>query len=167
MEGGFNRDPETVLIVEGEKFATRLKEMVELHPGTQFTISSQREIYTELLETITEEYDNVTVVTSNVYESSFIHERFDMILSSPAFGGRTLSEDPTFTCRELDMVALENLLTHLNSDGDLVIILPGRITFAQGKIGTLRNFIQSTYTLKEIDALPTGVFLRIQQFRPI
>lgn len=159
MEGGFNRDPETVLIVEGEKFTTRLKEMVELHPGTQFTISSQREIYTELLETITEEYNNVTVVESNVYESSFIHERFDMILSSPAFGGRTLSEDPTFTCRELDMVALENLLTHLNGDGDLVIILPGRITFAQGKIGTLRNFIQSTYTLKEIDALPTGVFV--------
>ena len=73
------------------------------------------------------------------------------------------------------MVALENLLTHLNSDGDLVIILPGRITFAQGKVGTLRSFIQSTYTLKEIDELPTGVFantaiqtylINIQNSRP-
>ncbi|MDE5779984.1 MAG: restriction endonuclease subunit S [Lachnospiraceae bacterium] len=175
MEGGFNSDPETVLIVEGEKFVLRLAEMIESHPGTHFTISSQREIYVEILRTITENYRNVSVVESNVYESNYLNERFDMILSSPAFGGRTLSEDPTFICRELEMVALENLLTHLNSDGDLIIVLPGRITFAQGKIGTLRSFIQSTYTLKEIDALPTGVFantaiqtylINIQNARP-
>lgn len=175
MEGGFKRDPETVLIVEGEKFVTRLTEMIELHPGTRFTISTQRETNVELLKIMTDKYDNVTVVESNVYESSFIHERFDMILSSPVFGGRTLSEDPTFMCRELDMVALENLLTHLNSDGDLVIVLPGRFTFAQGKVGALRSFIQSTYTLKEIDELPTGVFantaiqtylINIQNSRP-
>lgn len=158
MEGGFDRDPENVLIVEGEKFVARLVEMIEGHPGTYFTISSQREIYIELLKTITENYENVSVVESNVYRSNYINERFDMILASPAFGGRTLSEDPTFICRELEMVALENLLAHLNSGGDLIIVLPGRVTFAQGKIGTLRNFIQSTYTLKEIDALPTGVF---------
>lgn len=175
MEGGFNRDPESVLIVEGEKFITRITEMIESHPGTHFTISSQREVYTELLKIITEGYCNASVVESNVYESYFLKERFDMILSSPAFGGRTLSEDPTFICRELEMVALENLLTHLNSDGDLIIVLPGRITFAQGKIGTLRSFIQSTYTLKEIDELPTGVFantaiqtylINIQNARP-
>lgn len=159
MEGGFKRDPESVLIVEGEKFVTRIVEMIESHPGTHFTVTSQREVYTELLRTITEGYCNVTIVESNVYESYFLKERFDMILSSPAFGGRTLSEDPTFICRELEMVALENLLTHLNGDGDLIIVLPGRITFAQGKIGTLRSFIQSTYTLKEIDELPTGVFV--------
>lgn len=149
--------------------------MIKSHPGTHFTISSQREVYTELLKTITEGYCNASVVESNVYESYFLKERFDMILSSPAFGGRTLSEDPTFICRELEMVALENLLTHLNSDGDLIIVLPGRITFAQGKIGTLRSFIQSTYTLKEIDELPTGVFantaiqtylINIQNARP-
>ncbi len=175
MEGGFNRDPESVLIVEGEKFVARLKEMIELHPGTQFTITCQTDLYTSLVELMTEGFDNVKVCTSNVYASNFLNERFDMILSSPAFGGRTLSEDDTFTCRELDMVALENLLTHLNSDGDLVIILPGRITFAQGKVGTLRSFIQSTYTLKEIDELPTGVFantaiqtylINIQNSRP-
>lgn len=175
MEGGFNRDPENVLIVEGEKFVSRLMEMIEGHPGTHFTISSQREMYVELLKTITEKYENVSVVESNVYGANYINERFDMILASPAFGARTLSEDPTFICRELEMVALENLLTHLNSGGDLIIVLPGRVTFAQGKIGTLRNFIQSTYTLREIDALPTGVFantaiqtylINIQNARP-
>lgn len=130
----------------------------------------------ELIKAITDKYHNVKVCMSNVYSSDFLNERFDMILSSPTFGGRTLSEDNTFICRELDMVALENLLIHLNSDGDLIIILPGRFTFAQGKIGTLRNFIQSTYTLKEIDELPAGVFantaiqtylINIQNSRPI
>lgn len=158
MEGGFNKDPEKVLIVEGEKFSTRLVEMIELHPGTQFVISCQNNVYVELVKVMTDKYDNVKVYESNVYSSQFVNERFDMILASPAFGGRTLSEDETFTCRELDMVALENLLAHLNSDGCLIIVLPGRITFSQGKIGTLRNFIQSTYSLKEIDELPSGVF---------
>lgn len=175
MEGGFNRDPESVLIVEGEKFIVRLAEMIELHPGTRFVICCQSELYMELIKAIIDKYNNVKVCMSNVYSSDFLNEKFDMILSSPAFGGRTLSEDNTFTCRELDMVALENLLTHLNSDGDLIIILPGRFTFAQGKIGTLRSFIQNAYTLKEIDELPAGVYantaiqtylINIQNSRP-
>lgn len=175
MEGGFNKDPESVLIVEGEKFVARLKQMIEFHPGTQFTVSCQNHVFAEAVKMMINDYENVTICESNVYASDFINEKFDMILSSPAFGGRTLSEDNTFTCRELDMVALENLLTHLNSDGDLIIVLPGRITFAQGKVGTLRSFIQSAYTLKEIDELPTGVFtntaiqtylINIQNSRP-
>lgn len=175
MENGFNREPESVLVVEGEKFAARIKEMIEFHPSTHFTVTCQSSLYVEFIKQMTDEYKNIKVYKSNVYISNFLNERFDMILSSPAFGGRTLSKDDTFTCRELDMVALENLLTHLNSDGDLIIVLPGRITFAQGKIGILRNFIQSTYTLKEIDELPTGVFtntaiqtylIHIQNSRP-
>jgi type I restriction-modification system DNA methylase subunit len=158
MEGGFNRDPESVLIVEGEKFIARLQKMIELHPGTHFTITSQLLVSIELLKEMVGHYENVNIVESNVYESGFINEKFDMILSSPAFGGRTLSEDFTFTCRELDMVAFENLLMHLNSEGELIIILPGKVTFAQGRVGTLRNFVQSNYTLKEIDQLPTGIF---------
>lgn len=54
------------------------------------------------------------------------------------------------------MVALENLLLHLNDGGRLVITLPGRITFASGKVGDLRQFVQATYTIKEIGELPEG-----------
>src|SRR5699024_8180992 len=52
--------------------------------------------------------------------------------------------------------ALENLLLHLNDGGRLVITLPGRITFASGKVGDLRQFVQATYTIKEIGELPEG-----------
>ena len=54
------------------------------------------------------------------------------------------------------MVALENLSLHLNSGGELVIILPGRITFAAGKVSDLRQFIQQNYTIKELAELPEG-----------
>jgi hypothetical protein len=175
MEDGFSENPNSALIVEGEKFTARLEKMIELHPNTEFMITCQSELYSSRVEAEMKKFENVKVCTSNVYASNFLNERFDMILASPTFGGRTLSEDETFTCREPDMVALENLLTHLNSNGNLIIVLPGRITFAQGKVGILRNFIQSTYNLKEINELPTGVFantaiqtflIKIQNSRP-
>lgn len=60
-------------------------------------------------------------------------------------------------CREYDMVALENLSYHLNNGGEMVIILPGRITFAVGKAADLRSFVQSNYTIKELAELPDGI----------
>jgi type I restriction-modification system DNA methylase subunit len=56
------------------------------------------------------------------------------------------------------MIAVENLLLHLNSSGVLVIVLPARITFAAGSIKDLREFIQGMYKLEEIAELPTGIF---------
>ena len=71
-----------------------------------------------------------------------------------------LADDQNFMCREFDMVAFENLLLHLNSGGRLVITLPGRITFASGKVSDLRQFIQpkpaelrSTYLISKTIAL--------------
>ena len=37
-----------------------------------------------------------------------------------------------------------------------MIALPGRITFASGKVSNLRKFIQTSYTIKEISELPEG-----------
>ena len=49
-----------------------------------------------------------------------------------------------------DTVALENCtLLHTASDGELIITMPARITYAQGKYGELRSFIQQTYRVKE------------------
>ena len=93
---------------------------------------------------------------TDIYQYGFINKRFDLIFSCPNMGGRTLAEDKNFMCREFDMVALENLSLHLNSGGRLVITLPGRITFASGKVSDLRQFIQTSYTIKEIAELPEG-----------
>lgn len=148
---------ETVLIAEAEKFVPFLQWIVDEHINSEFVLASQDAKYIRVLENVFEEYENVKVVQTNIYKYEFINQRFDVILASPFFGGRTLVEDRTFICREYDMVALENLSYHLNSGGEMAIILPGRITFATGKIADLRNFVQSNYTINEIAELPEGI----------
>lgn len=148
---------ETVLIAEAEKFVPLLQWIVDEHINSEFVLASQDAKYIKVLENIFEEYENVKVVQTNIYKYEFVNQRFDVILASPFFGGRTLVEDRTFICREYDMVALENLSYHLNSGGEMAIILSGRITFATGKIADLRNFVQSNYTINEIAELPEGI----------
>lgn len=148
---------EKVLIAEAEKFVPFLQWVVDEFINSEFILTSQDARYVGALEKIFEAYDNVKIVRASIYEYGFINQRFDVILASPAFGGRTLVEDKTFMCREYDMVALENLSYHLNSGGEMAIILPGRITFASGKIADLRNFVQTNYTIKELAELPGGI----------
>lgn len=150
-------DAESIMIAEAEKFVPFLQWIVDEHINSQFTLTSQDVRYVGALEKIFEAYDNVTIVQTSIYKYGFINQRFDVILAFPVIGGRTLAEDKTFMCREYDMVALENLSYHLNNGGEMVIILPGRITFAAGKVADLRSFVQSNYTIKELAELPDGI----------
>lgn len=148
--------PQTVLITEAEKFVPNLQPMIDKNINSKFVLTTKNAIYARVLENIFKKYDNVEVLVSDIYRYEFINSRFDLILACPNFGGRMLSDDPNFICREFEMVALENLLLHLNDGGRLVITLPGRITFASGKVDDLRRFVQTAYTIKEIGELPEG-----------
>ncbi|MDI7817370.1 restriction endonuclease subunit S [Clostridioides difficile] len=157
-EKRFEKDiePETVLIAEAERFVPNLQNLVDNHINSKFVLTTQNAVYARAFEKVFEGYENVKVVVTDIYRYGFINSRFDLIFSCPSFGGRTLAEDKNFLCREFDMVALENLSLHLNNGGELVIVLPGRITFASGKINDLRQFIQQNYTIKELAELPEG-----------
>lgn len=174
-EEHFKNNTETVLIAEGEKFVPCLQEIVDNHINSNFTITCENEVEVNVIKKIFRQYDNVDVVMASIYEYEFLNKRYDLILATPAFGGRTLVDNENFMCREYDMVALENLSFHLNNGGEMVIVLPGRITFASGKIENLRKFVQENYTIKEIAELPEGIFeyigiktylLNIQNVRP-
>lgn len=155
-EERFSTNPGTVLIAEAEKFVPNLQSMVDENINVEFVLTTQNAVYARALESVFEDYDNVKILMADIYRYEFMSKRFDLIFSCPNFGGRMLSDDQNFMCREFDMVALENLSLHLNSGGRLVITLPGRITFASGKINDLRQFIQTNYTIKEIAELPEG-----------
>lgn len=155
-EERFSVKPESVLITEAEKFVPNLLRMVEENINSNFTLTTQSAIYARALKYVFVDYDNIEIVLADIYQYGFVNKRFDLVFSCPNMGGRTLAEDKTFMCREFDMVALENLSLHLNSGGRLVITLPGRITFASGKVNDLRQFIQTSYTIKEIAELPEG-----------
>lgn len=152
----FSINPETVLIAEAEKFVPHLRSIVDENINSTLVLTTRNSIYAQALEKNFEGYDNVQVLVTDIYHYEFISKRFDLILACPNFGGRMLSDEQNFMCREFDMVALENLSLHLNNGGRLVIVLPGRITFASGRVSDLRQFIQTTYTIKEIGELPEG-----------
>lgn len=152
----FEINPDTVLIAEAEKFVPCLQRMVDENLASNFVLTTQNPSFEMALRSVFAGYDNVEVVRTDIYRYEFLSRRFDLIFASPIFGGRTLAEDQNFMCREYDLVALENLSLHLNDGGRLVITLPARVTFASGKVNDLRQFIQLTYTIKEIAELPVG-----------
>lgn len=158
LSSRMTKKPETVLIGEADKFVPHLTDLVDENINSRFTLTTQNAMHAEVLKRVFAGYENVEVVVADIYQYEFVSQRYDLIFASPAFGGRNLAEDQTFICREYDMVALENLSFHLNNGGELVIILPGRITFASGRVNDLRQFIQQNYTIKELAELPEGIF---------
>jgi type I restriction enzyme M protein len=155
----FKLDSDTVLIAEGEKFIPNLKRLVDEHPGCNFTITTESTIILHVINRIFAGYKNVEILNARIYQYGFTNNRYDLIFSVPNFGTRNLAEDENFMCRDQDAVALENLLLHTTGGGELVITMPARITYAQGKNGELRRFVQQTYRVKEIAELPEGTFL--------
>lgn len=158
MKSAFQSKPKAVLIAEAVCFVPHLREIVDENPDSEFVLTDTNTRNTSVLQTIFNGYENVTILNASVYSYEFTNRRFDLVLCLPAFGGRTLAEDTTFLCREFEMVALENLAYHLNDGGELEIILPGRITFAAGKVRDLRMFIEQNYSIKELAELPAGIF---------
>ncbi|WP_069514458.1 MULTISPECIES: restriction endonuclease subunit S [Lysinibacillus] len=154
----FNLESDTVLIAEGEKFIPNLKKFVDEHPGCNFTITTEDTISLHVINKIFAGYKNVEILNASIYQYGFTTNRYDLIFSVPNFGTRNLAEDENFMCRDPDAVALENLLLHTTAGGELVITMPARITYAQGKNGELRRFVQQTYRVKEIAELPEGTF---------
>lgn len=157
-ESHFSHDAETVLVAEGEKFIPNLRRLVSEHSTCRFIITTEKGITFQVLDKIFSGHKNVEVLNSSIYEYGFTNDRYDFIFSVPNFGMRNLAEDESFMCRDQDAVALENLLLHTTSGGELLITMPARITFAQGKIGELRRFVQKTYNVKEIAELPERTF---------
>lgn len=154
----FNLGSHTVLIAEGEKFIPNLKRFVDEHPSCNFTITTEDTISLRVINKIFAGYKNVEVLNASIYQYGFTNNRYDLIFAVPNFGTRTLAEDENFMCRDQDAVALENLLLHTTGGGELVITMPARITYAQGRNGELRRFVQQTYRVKEIAELPEGTF---------
>jgi len=154
----FKLDADTVLIAEGEKFIPNLKRLVDEHPGCHFTITTEHAISLHVINRIFAGNTYVEIVNASIYQYGFTNNRYDLIFSVPNFGTRNLADDENFMCRDQDAVALENLLLHTTTGGELVITMPARITYAQGKNGELRRFVQQTYHVKEIAELPEGTF---------
>lgn len=154
----FGIDSGTVLVAESEKFIPNLKRLVDMHLGCSFTLTVEHDGNLRVLKRIFAGYENVEMLNASIYKYGFTSSRYDLIFSVPNFGMRNLADDENFMSRDQDAAALENLLLHTSSGGELIITMPARITYAQGKNGELRRFVQQSYRVKEIAELPEGTF---------
>ena len=154
----FPVEAQSILIAEGDKFMPNLKKLVESHPDCKITITAENDFMRMIMERILNASVNVNIQMAGIYSYGFTNERFDAIFAAPHFGTRSLAADENFMTRDLETVAFENLLLHLSGTGKIIITMPARITFAQGKIGEFRRFVQQTYRLLEISELPEGIF---------
>ncbi len=151
-------DTSKVLITECEQYGPTLLDVIESNPKVQFTLTSRQAIKTELLSVVYAGIKNVKLLAADIYSYGFTTERYDLIVCIPIFGGRALVNGEDFISREPDLIAVQNLLYHINMDGNLVMVLPAKITFGGGSTASLREYIESNYKIKEISALPAGLF---------
>ncbi len=162
MEKVFIDGFQEVLIPEAEKFASSLERIVEAHCDAHFTLTTMDNFYYRILTEMFMDNEMVDVKQTSIYEYEFTSDKFDTILAVPVFGVRDkASVQSPFICRDYDMIATENLALHLNSEGNMVIVVPAKITFGGGKVKDLRDFLQSMYAVKEIAELPSGIFENI------
>ncbi len=148
----------TVFVAECQQYSTGLLNMIEAHPDIKFTLCTRSMVWSKILNFVYDSYQNVNLITADIYTDGFVNSRFDLVLAVPVFGMRTPYEGQDFICKDSDMIAVQNLLYHIELDGQLVIVLPAKITFGSGSIAALRHYIESNYSIKEISALPSGLF---------
>lgn len=152
-------ETETVLVPECEEFGTALLDLIEANPKVQFTLTSRNQYWLDILSYIYGGCANTKLEFADIYIDGFNNERYNLIFCVPVFGAKSFSGGQDFICKESDMIAVQNLLYHIDIvDGRLVIVLPARITFAGGSVRLLRDYIQTNYSIKEISAMPSGMF---------
>lgn len=150
----------TVFIPESEQYGESLKSIIVEHPQVQFKLGVLNPQWLEILRYEYAEQQNAEVDLANIYQDGFTNQRYDLILSVPVFGARSIAEGQDFICKDSDMIALQNLLYHIDVlDGRLVIVLPAKITFGGGSISALREYVKENYKIDEISLLPSGLFL--------
>lgn len=148
----------TVLVTECEQYSAALFDFIKTNPNIKFTLITQDVVTAELFTIAYSRFENVRLIPADIYSYGFINERFDLIFCIPVIGGRILIDGEDFISREPELIAVQNLLYHITLDGTLVIILPAKITFSGDSTASLRNYIETNYKIKEISAMPTGLF---------
>jgi hypothetical protein len=150
--------PQKILITEAEKHLSGLKEIIKYFSNTELTLTTQFKPMNLLLKLAFEEYQNVKIRFESIYTECLKGEKFDYIYSLPAFGYKPDELGRKFFTRDSDGIAIENMLSHLNNQGVLDIIVPAKITFAGMGYEKLRSYITDNFSVKSIYILPEGTF---------
>ncbi|MCE5227135.1 MAG: restriction endonuclease subunit S [Porphyromonadaceae bacterium] len=150
--------PRNILITEAEKHLAGLREMIDLLPETEITLSTQYKPMYLLLQMEFGENENIWIQFESIYTECLKEQSFDYIFALPGFGNKPEELSREFLTNDSDGIALENLLQHLNSKATLDIIVPAKLTFAGFGYEKLRSYIAEHFNVENIFILPEGTF---------
>lgn len=157
-----DKKSQNILITDAEKSLTGIIDTIEKYKDNYFTLSTDNRLMYILLKLSLEKYKNVKVIHQSIYKGLLIEDRFDLIISIPAFGVKydfeELSLNRDFYTRESDGIAAEILLNYLREKGYLYIIVPARFAFSGQGFEKLREYIANNYYLHSIKNIPEGTF---------
>ena len=148
----------SVLITECEKYDTTLLDLIKDNPKVNFTLTTHQPAGKGKIPSICNQLENVNLILADIYDYDFTDEKFDLIFCVPAFGNRMLVSEKVFVSKESSFIAAQNLLYHINADGNLVVVLPAKVMFDSDDSIALRGYVESNYKVKEISSLPEGIF---------
>lgn len=149
----------SVLITECEKYdVSSLFSLIKNNPKIDFTLTTYQPAGKENFSLICSKLENVNLIFADIYDYDFTSEKFDVIFCVPVFGNRLLVSEKVFVSKESSFIAVQNLLYHINADGNLVVVLPAKVMFDSDDSIALREYIESNYKVKEISSLPEGIF---------
>lgn len=149
----------SVLITECEKYdVSYLFSLIKNNPKVDFTLTTYHPTGEENFSSVCSQFENVNLIFADIYGYDFTNEKFDVIFCVPAFGNRMSISEKVFFSKESSFVAVQNLLYRISANGNLVVVLPAKVTFDSYDSIALRKYIESNYKVKEISSLPEGIF---------
>ncbi|MBU6146169.1 MAG: hypothetical protein KGO83_05665, partial [Paenibacillaceae bacterium] len=98
------------------------------------------------------------VVFESIYAACLGTQTYAYIFALPNFGTKPEESGTSFMTKDSDGIAMENLLTHLDDQGALDVIVLVKITFAKKRFEELRAFIAKNYHINQIFLLPERTF---------
>ena len=150
--------PQSILIPEAERHLAGLPWLISQCTG-EVTLTTQYKPFYELFTLLFDQYQNVSIRFVSIYATLPDSSQYDYIFCLPAFGGKSMLDETAFLSRDLDGIALENMLHCLHKHGTMDYIAPAKITFTSTDgYKQLRNLITSQYGIESISILPEGTF---------
>lgn len=149
-----------VLIATGDSFFLNIEKLVQQQEDCHFAVVAPGiQAYWGLTKKF-EGFSNVEFVRADIHERDAQPESYDLILAVPAFLQRQMvGKDTGFCSRYYAFVVMENLLTHLNRQGKLVMVVPKRFGYAGGGVKRLREKVISQYGVELLADLPHSMLM--------
>jgi len=130
-----------------------LEKMTNMMFTTSCRIPYLEEVYHYLFSGL-----NIRFITGDIYKYGFTDDKFDLIVCFPIMGGRFIFDELDFISKDPSLIAAQNLLYHLTSEGSLRILMPAKVTFGGGDTESFRKYIEENYKINEIISLPNKLF---------